>query len=225
MKVSIVIPAYNSREFLPTLLKKILKVRFGKIRTEIIVVDDCSPDNTYEVVKPFRTVKLIRHKKNTGKGGAIRDGFAKATGDILYIQDDDLEYDPEDILKVVKPILEGKAEVCLSSRHMDKKNKYSSQLYRFGGHMIDSLINIYLGTKISDTLSGPKAFSRAAYNKIKPIESTGFELETELVAKIVKRKISIAQVPVRYYPRTFEQGKNIRWHHGFRILAALTKYR
>lgn len=225
MKISIIIPAYNSRRLLPHLIQKIRKVNFKKLRTEIIVVDDCSPDKTYEVVKKEKDIILIRHQKNMGKGAAMRTGFKKATGDILYMLDDDLEYHPGDIPKVIKPILDHQADVTFSSRHLNPRNKYSSLFYRFGGHLIDSLINLYLGIHLSDSLSGPKAFSRYAYNQIRPIKSTGFELESELVAKTVKKKLRYTEVPVRYFPRTHKQGKNIHWYHGFRILAALPRYK
>lgn len=225
MKVSIVIPAYNSRNLLPRLLQQIKNVNFGKLRTEIIVVDDCSPDKTYETVKHIKGITLIRHKKNTGKGGAMRDGFLKATGDIFYIQDDDLEYDPADIPLIVKTLVDRHADACFGSRHLNRKNNYSSLLYRLGGQFIDSLMNVYLGTHLSDSLTGAKAFTINTYNKIAPIESTGFELESELVAKMAKHKLKIVEVPIHYYPRTHKQGKNIRWYHAFCILMALRKYK
>lgn len=224
MKLSIVIPAYNSKKRLTKLIERIRKVTFSRLSTEIVVVDDCSPDDTYETVKYLKGITLIRHEKNTGKGGAVRTGLEKATGDILYIQDDDLEYDPRDIPKIIDSIVSGNADVSFGSRHMKHDNSYSSLTYYLGGVFIDSLINLFLGSKISDALTGAKAMSRKAYKKIAPIESRGFEIETEIAAKSVRRGLRISEVPIRYYPRTHAQGKNIRWYHAFRILSALLKY-
>lgn len=224
MKLSIIIPAYNSRKRLPLLIRKIRNVDFKDLKTEIIVVDDCSPDKTYEAIRRFHRIILIRHKQNTGKGGAVRTGLAKATGDIFYIQDDDLEYDPRDIPRIIEPILSGNADVSFGSRHMNRKNSYSSLTYYLGGIFIDSLINLYLHSKITDALTGAKAFTKNVYNIILPIESNGFEIETEITAKSVKHHFRIAEIPIHYFPRTHKEGKNIRWHHAFRILAALAKF-
>lgn len=224
MKLSIIVPAYNSRKKLPQLIKRIRKVKFEGLTTEIIVVDDCSPDKTFEVVKQFHGITLIRHEQNTGKGGAVRTGLAKATGDILYIQDDDLEYDPNDIPRIIEPILSKKADVSFGSRHMNHKNSYSSLTYYLGGIFIDFLINLYLKSNITDALTGAKALTKKAYKAIQPIESNGFEIETEIAAKAVKNHLRISEIPIHYYPRTHKQGKKIRWHHAFRILAALAKF-
>lgn len=224
MKLSIIIPAYNSRKRLPQLIRDIRNVKFPRLSTEIIVVDDHSPDKTFEALKNVRGITLTRHKHNTGKGGAVRTGLSKASGDILYIQDDDLEYSPSDIPSVIKPIVKNRADVSFGSRHMNHQNTYSSLTYYLGGVFIDSLINLYLHSKISDALTGSKAFTKKVYETIRPIESNGFEIETEIAAKSVKYGFRIAEVPIHYNPRTHKEGKNIRWHHAFRILAALAKF-
>ncbi len=224
MKLSIIIPAYNSRSRLRTLIGKLQKLTLPRITKEIIVVDDCSPDKSYEVVPKAKNITLIRHKKNTGKGGAVATGLNIATGDILYIQDDDLEYIPEDIATIIDPLMRGEADMSFGSRHMNHKNKYSSISYYLGGVFIDTIINWYLRSKITDALTGAKAMNRKAYKRIAPIQSKGFEIETEIAAKAVTRKLRIAEVPITYHPRTHKEGKNIRWYHALRILTALHRF-
>lgn len=224
MKLSIIIPAYNSRKRLAAVIAKIYRVKIPGVQKEIIIVDDASPDKSYTVVPKRKNIVLIRHKTNTGKGGAVATGLARAKGNLMYIQDDDMEYDPVDIPKIIAPILKRKADVCFGSRHMNHKNTYSSLSYYLGGVFIDSLINIYLGSKITDALTGAKAFNRKAYKAMQPIQSKGFEIETELAAKAVKKGLHIAEVSISYNPRTHKEGKNIRWHHAFGIIAALRKF-
>jgi glycosyltransferase involved in cell wall biosynthesis len=224
MKLSIIIPAYNSRKRLHTLIGKLQVLSLPGITKEIIVVDDYSPDRSFEVVPKRKDIILLRHKKNTGKGGAVATGLAKATGDILYIQDDDMEYLPKDIGRIIAPIVKGRADVCFGSRHMNHTNQYSSLAYYLGGVGIDMIINFYLKSKISDALTGAKAFNRFAYTRMKPIESKGFEIETEIAAKAVSRGLRIEEVPIAYNPRTHKEGKNIRWHHAIGILMALHRF-
>ena len=224
MKLSIIIPAYNSHDRLPELVENIQKVKFKGVTTEIIVVDDCSIDKTYEIAKSMKGITLVRHKTNTGKGGAVKTGLAKGKGDILYIQDDDLEYDPIDIPLIIEPILSKKADVCFGSRHMNHQNTYSSLAYYLGGIFIDTLINLYLKSNITDALTGAKAFTKKVYKAIQPIESKGFEIETKIAAKAVKYHFRITEVPIHYWPRTHRQGKNIHWHHAFHILWALVRF-
>lgn len=223
MKLSIIIPAYRSGKTITKLLTRLQKLKIKGVTREVIVVDDASPDDTYEKTKKFRGIKVIRHITNIGKGGTIRTGLARATGDILYIQDDDLEYDPLDIPKVIAPILAKKAHIAFGSRHLNGINTYSSFIYYLGGKFIDFLINLALGTRISDSLTGSKAFSRTFLKKMLPILSDGFEIEAEITAKAVKLGFSIVDVPITYRARTHKQGKNIRWHHAFGILKMLWK--
>ena len=224
MKLSIIIPAYNSGQKIIKLINKIKKISFPGITKEIIVVDDCSTDNTYQILKDTADIILIHHKVNTGKGGAVRSGLKKATGDILCIQDDDLEYDPLEIPLLLKPILEGKTKVVFGSRRLNKNNQYSSFLYYFGGMMIDSFISFVLQANLTDAITGSKIFTREVYNKIKPLETNGFDIEAEITVKAVKRGFRPLEIPISYNPRTHKEGKNIRWHHAFPILKALFKY-
>lgn len=222
--LSIVIPSYNSRLRIQKLVLMIEKVKIPQVRIEIIVVDDASPDNAWEVIKKIQHITAIHHAQNTGKGGAVRTGLKKAKGDILFIQDDDLEYSPFDIPKIIAPILAGKVDVVFGSRRLNKKNKYSSSLYYFGGVFIDFVISIILRSHTTDAITGSKAFTKNVYKALLPIESNGFEIESEIAAKVVKRKFRLMEVPISYNPRTHAQGKNIRWHHAYPIFKTLIKY-
>ena len=222
--ISIIIPCFNSEKQIKSLVQKLQQQSIHRLKREIILVDDASTDNTREIIKQFIGVKTIFHAQNMGKGGAVATALKQATGDIIYIQDDDLEYLPKDIPRIVRPILDGRADVVFGSRHLNHKNLYSSRLYYWGGLLIDSLINVYLGSNISDALTGAKALNRKAIKEIMPIRSKGFEIETEITAKVVKSKLQFAEIPISYNPRTHAQGKNIRWHHAFRILVTLLRF-
>lgn len=220
MKLSIIIPAYQSGPTITRLLRRIKELHLKRMSREIIVVDDASTDDTAQKAAAVGGITLIRHRTNTGKGGAVRTGLERATGDILYIQDDDLEYDPMDIPKVIAPILDQKADVAFGSRHL-RGNPYSSLPYYLGGKLVDKLINVVTGADVSDPLTGSKAFTKKALKKLLPIVSDGFEIEAEVTAKASLSGLTIADVPITYRPRTHSQGKNIRWYHAFPILATL----
>lgn len=224
MLLSIIIPTYNSRGRVIEVIKKINKVNFKPLNVEVIVVDDASIDRSTSKLKSKNNLMIIRHKKNQGKGGAVKTGLTKANGDIFFIQDDDMEYDPFDIPKILKPILNKKYEVVYGSRRLNKKNTYSSMLYYIGGVVIDTTIKIILTKNITDAITGSKAFTKNVYNAIKPLETKGFEIEAEITAKIIKKGFKIHEVPITYSPRTHQEGKNIRWHHAFPLFKALIIY-
>lgn len=225
MKLSIIIPSYNSGKRLITLLEKLQKIKINGFTKEIIVINDASTDPVYSKVKKSNNIIYIEHKKNTGKGGAVMTGFEKATGDVLLIQDDDLEYDPSDIPILLAPIIAKKTRIVFGSRRLNRKNIYSSKKYLWGGILVNLIISVVLRRRLTDPITGYKALTRNVYNKLKPIESKGFEVEAELTAKAVRERLSIIEVPIRYSPRTHQEGKNIRWYHGFKIILALLKYR
>lgn len=223
MKLSIVIPSYNSKGRLTKLLEKLFSVNFP-ISKEVIVVNDGSVGEEYERVKRDKKIIYIGLPSNQGKGAAVKEGFEKATGNILFILDDDLEYDPFDIPKLISPIIEGKEKVVYGSRLMNGKNPYSSIAYYIGGLFIDKIISFFLRKKLSDPITGSKAIARDVYLKIKPIETNGFEIDTELTAKIIKKGFNILEIPINYNPRTHKEGKNIRWYDFFPIFKTLLKY-
>lgn len=224
MKISIIIPSFNSCLRVAEVIKRIKATSFGSHTKEIIVVDDCSLPETKAVLKKIKNIILIHHPTNTGKGGAVRTGLARATGNILIIQDDDLEYDPRQIPVLIRPLLARKADAVFGSRRLNKANSYSSPLYYFGGVFVDQLISFTLQTKLTDAITGAKAFTRNVYNKILPIKSNGFEIEAELSAKIVKSGARLIEIPISYLPRTHKEGKNIRWHHVFPMIKTIAYY-
>jgi dolichol-phosphate mannosyltransferase len=224
MKLSIVIPTYNSEKKLGELVKRLKKVIIPGVVKEIIIVDDCSKDRTLAIAKKLAGVTVLHHKINTGKGGAVRTGLQRAKGDILFIQDDDLEYDPAEIPRLISPILQKKTKVVFGSRRLNKKNRYSSPKYYFGGVLVDSIISLVLLTRLTDAITGSKAFTREVYNKIKPITSKGFEIEAEIATKVVKAGFKPLEIPITYSPRSVKEGKNIRWHHAIPILKTLFYY-
>lgn len=221
MKLTVIIPAYQSEKTIGKLLHRLQGVVIKGITKEVIVVDDASTDDTSKKVKTFPRVRLIRHSVNTGKGGALRTGMSHATGDIMCILDDDLEYDPLDIPKLVTPILAKRAQVVFGSRHLSRTNSYSSLPYYLGGKFVDMIIRMVTRADVSDPLTGSKAFTKAAMKKLLPLVSSGFEIEAEITAKTARAGLPIADVPISYRARTHRQGKNIRWHHAFRILRML----
>lgn len=222
--VSIVIPSYNPGFRILKLLRGLKALEIPNSVKEIIVVNDGSIDLVYDQVKKDKEIFYFEHKKNVGKGGAVKTGFEKSKGDILMIQDDDLEYDVLDIPKLLAPILGGKTEVVFGSRSINKKSGYSSKMYLWGGLLVNNIIKLFLKKNITDSITGSKAFTRNVYEKIKPIESKGFDIESELTVKIVKNGFDILEVPISYYPRTREEGKNIRWYHAFRIIIGIWRY-
>lgn len=222
--LSVIIPAYNSGYRIETLLKKLKQLSLEGLQKEIIVVDDASKTDTAERLKKISGITLIRHKINTGKGGAIKTGIEHSKGEIILLQDDDMEYDPEDIPKLIAPILSGKAQIVFGSRRLNKKNEYSSFLYYAGGVFVDFIISLVLHSGTTDAITGSKAFTRTIYNRIKPITSKGFEIEAEIAAKIIRAGFHPLEIPISYNPRTHQEGKNIRWHHAYPIFKTLIKY-
>ena len=212
--LSIVIPAYNEEAFIGTLLQRILNVDLAAVgvAAEIIVVDDCSKDATAAVVAGFPAVQLKRLPVNGGKGGAVRAGIALATGDFLIIQDADLEYDPNDYLPMLRALLEGRGDVVYGSRYL-QRGRYPGQSWAayLGGRSLTLVAWIMTGQYVSDTVTALKLFPRRLIADL-PLETSGFELDHEITARIVARGCRIAEVPITYRPRSKAEGKKI----GFR---------
>lgn len=227
-KLSIVIPAYNEKNTIEEIIRRILNVDLKGLDREIIVVDDGSRDGTRDILKNIKGIRYIFHEKNLGKGGAVKTGFKNATGDILIIQDADLEYDPNEYYEVIKPILEGKTEVVLGDRiQPDKDLRRHKSLYWiswFGNHIITIVTNILYFNNAGEYEACYKAFTKKLIDSI-PIKTNGFEYDNELVCKILKRGYKTINVPIHYYPRSYEEGKKINWKDGFIILWTIVKYR
>lgn len=222
--LSVVIPCYNEEKSIVPIVKRVLESPIEK--KEIIIVDDCSTDGTREVleseVKPLVS-RLIYHAQNQGKGGALRTGFRAATGDVVIIQDADLEYDPLEYPRIVNPIFEGKAKVVYGSRFLRQKRKgYLTN--RAANWVLTVFSNIFTHQKLTDMETCYKAFQREIIQSI-DIEENRFGFEPEITAKIAKKGIQILEVPVSYYPRTNKQGKKIGFKDGLRALYVIWKYR
>lgn len=221
-KLSIVIPCYNEKENILSIVKKVNAV--PDYEKEIIVVDDFSTDGTREIleneVKPLVS-KILYHEVNQGKGAALRTGFSHATGDVVIIQDADDEYNPKEIPNVVRPIFEGKNKVVYGSRFLaGKREGYLAN--RLANAFLTFLSNIFTGQKLTDMETCYKAFKREVIQGV-DITENRFGFEPEITAKISKN-IKIAEVPISYKPRTNEEGKKIGLSDGVRALYCIVKY-
>jgi len=224
--LSVVMPVYNERD---TVLKIIDKVLSLDIVKEVIVVDDGSNDGTKELLKNSRLderVKLFFHVKNMGKGASLRTGFEKASGDVVVIQDADLEYDPNEFKEMIKPIEEGNADVVYGSRLSGgKPQRMHLFWHKAGNDILTFLTNILYNSTLTDMETCYKMFRRDVIKGIE-IKSNDFSVEPELTAKILKnKKLRIYEIPISYYGRSYEEGKKITWKHGFGALWTLLKYR
>ena len=228
IKLSIIIPTYNEENTILQLINKVKNVEFDKINVikEIIVIDDGSKDNTLKVISNQEHVKIIRHKHNIGKSAAVRTGIKFSTGDIILIQDADLEYDPNDYTALIIPIITGKAKVVYGSRRLKKANKqHSGFSFYLGGIGLTMIANIiYPNLKITDEPTCYKVFDANLLKSI-PLKCKRFEFCPEITAKIAKRKIKIHEVPISYFPRNSSEGKKIKWKDGIEAVWTLIKYR
>ncbi len=224
MRLSVIMPCYNEAESLPDILNKVRAVTIDK---EIIVIDDCSSDDTPNVLANEQrndpNLRVVRHERNRGKGAAVRTGIAAATGDVIIVQDADLEYDPNDFYAVLKPIFDGRVGVVYGSRFM---GSHTGMYFwnALGNKFLTFLTNFLFNCWISDMETCYKAF-RADIIKTIPLESNDFRIEPEITAKILLRKERIFEVPVSYIGRTYEEGKKMKPSQGFWAIWALFKYR
>jgi glycosyltransferase involved in cell wall biosynthesis len=199
------------------------------LEREIVIVDDGSTDGTREILDQWRAdpppnMQIIYHESNSGKGAALRTGFQHATGDILIIQDADLEYDPRDYVKLLEPLLEGRAPVVYGSRFLGGPRAAMSLTHTMGNQFLTIVTNLLYGTSLSDMETCYKCFRRDVINGM-VLRSRAFEIEPELTAKILKRGYTIFEVPISYNGRTFHEGKKIGWQDGFSAVRTLVRYR
>jgi glycosyltransferase involved in cell wall biosynthesis len=224
--LSVVIPVYNEKE---TVLRIIEKVLTLEIVGEIILVDDGSTDGTREILEKATfdgRVKLFFHDRNRGKGAALRTGFGHVTGEVVAIQDADLEYDPEEFNEMIRPIANGVADVVYGSRLTGgKPQRVHLFWHKMGNGFLTFLTDLLYNTTLSDMETCYKMFRREVIETIR-IESDDFSVEPELTAKICKNKRwRIYEIPISYYGRSYAEGKKISWRHGFSALWTLLKYR
>ncbi len=209
-KLSIIIPIYNEEELLPEVLDYVRNVAWDN--KEIILVNDCSTDKTESILEPHKNepgVKVLTHKTNQGKGAAIRTGLTYFTGEIVIIQDADMEYDPNEILQVVEPIARGEALVCYGSRFMGSVQNMRLP-NRIANWLLARFISLLYGKRITDEATAYKAFHRSVIERI-PLECHGFEFCPEITSKVLKLGYPIKEVPVKFKARTVEEGKKIGW--------------
>ncbi len=224
MKLSVIIPVFNEYFTLPEILRR---VRDVPIEKEIVIVDDGSTDGSREWLQEHITKeneRVILHPHNQGKGAAIRTAIPEITGDVVIIQDADLEYDPNDWLRLIEPIEKNEVQVVYGSRNLSKTNRKSSWGFYLGGKFLSVMTSLLYGTSITDEPTCYKMF-RADVLKSIPLTCTGFEFCPEVTAKILRRKIKIIELPITYDPRKVHEGKKIRFRDGLIAIWTLIKYR
>lgn len=241
--LSVVIPVYNEEHNIRKIIELIQKVPIDK---EIVVVDDKSTDRTLEILEnhilPIAgNIRLFKHEANQGKGSALRTGFKEVKGEVILIQDADLEYDPNDYPTLVMPIVNGEAEVVYGSRFMKVNkclfiwhwflNRFFGRHYEIrylhhflGIQVLNGVANLLYRAKITDEATCYKVFKKSVLDNI-TLKCTGFEFCPEFTAKIRKKGYKIVEFPIRYYPRSKKEGKKLNWTHGFEAIRTLIKYR
>lgn len=225
MKLSIIMPCYNEVNTIETIVEAVKNSPYQN--KEIIIVDDCSTDGTREKlrnkIEPL-VDKIIYHDNNQGKGASLKTGIKAATGDIVIIQDTDLEYDPNEIPKIIRPILDGKADVVYGSRFMGgDPHRVVYYWHMIGNKLLTTLSNMFTNINLTDMETGYKAFKKEIIQSIK-IEENRFGFEPEVTAKTAKMKCRIYEVGISYYGRKYEEVKKIGWKDGFSALRCIIKY-
>ena len=224
MKLSVILPVYNEKNTIQEVIQKVMSVDVEK---ELIIVDDCSNDGTKELLKKFEgqeQIRILYHQENQGKGSAIRTALKHVTGDVVIIQDADLELDPQDYPELLKPILEGKTEVVYGSRYLKETNTLPPFRFRIAVHVLNFMVRILFGVKITDEATCYKLIKTELLKSI-PLKCKRFEFCPEVTAKILKRKQKIVEVPISYNYRTVKQGKKIGFMDGLEAMWTLLKYR
>jgi glycosyltransferase involved in cell wall biosynthesis len=225
--LSIVIPAYNEERFIATLLQQIRDLDLAALgfTKEVIVVDDCSTDRTAEIVAEMPDVRLIRQRPNAGKGRAVRAGIAAATGELLIIQDADLEYDPRDYVPMLQALRDGRADVVYGSRYLGRGRHANQSLAAYlGGRSLSLIAWAFTGASLTDTVTAYKLFRREDIAAL-TLETSGFELDHELTSSMLARGKRIVEVPISYAPRSRDEGKKIGPRDWFIAVRTFWRYR
>jgi glycosyltransferase involved in cell wall biosynthesis len=226
MKLSIVMPVFNERTTLPTVLEKVASVSFDK---EIVIVDDGSTDGTREYLQqiaqdPGEGIRVFFHDRNRGKGAALRTGFCEVQGDLVIIQDADLEYDPKDYPALLAPILDGRADVVYGSRFLGGPHRVLFFWHYVGNKLLTLVSNMLTNLNLSDMETCYKVFRSEVIRNL-AFSSDGFDIEAEITVKVAKAGYRVYETPISYSGRDYSEGKKITWRDAFPALWALIKYR
>jgi glycosyltransferase involved in cell wall biosynthesis len=226
--LSIVIPVFNERTTIRSIVEAVLAIGLGTIDKELVIVDDYSTDGTRDELARLATeypaVRVMHHERNQGKGAALRTGFAAATGDIVLVQDADLEYDPRDYPKLIQPILEGKADVVFGSRFVGgESHRVLYFWHSLGNKFLTLLSNMFTDLNLTDMETCYKVFRRDVLSGL-TVEENRFGFEPEITAKIAKSGCRVYEVGISYAGRTYNEGKKIGWRDGVRAIWCIAKY-
>jgi glycosyltransferase involved in cell wall biosynthesis len=224
MKLSVIVPVYNEVNTIHIILDRVLATGLAY---EIILVDDGSTDGTRDLLSSWdnpQGIRIILHEKNQGKGAAVRDGIARASGDVIIIQDADLEYDPRDYPIMLKPIEEGLADVVYGSRFLGGPHRAIMFWHMIANKLLTFITNLLYNTILSDMETGYKVFTREGIKGIR-LRANRFDFEPEFTAKILKRQLRVYDVPITFNPRNYADGKKITLKDAFSAAWALLKYR
>lgn len=225
MRLSIVIPVFNEKNTLEEILRRVQEVDLG-LEKEIIVVDDGSDDGTRQILNGLRDaqIKIFYHDKNQGKGAALQTGFSKASGDIVLVQDSDLEYDPKDYKKLLEPILDGRADVVYGSRFLGGPHRVLFFWHYVGNKMLTTLSNMLSNLNLSDMETCYKVFRKSILGQI-TLKSKRFGFEPEITIKLSKLKARIYEVPISYSGRDYSEGKKIGWKDGVAAIFHIIRFK
>ncbi|MFZ5821607.1 MAG: glycosyltransferase family 2 protein [Chloroflexota bacterium] len=224
MNLSVIIPVYNEVESIQEIIQRVQSTRLA---WEIVIVDDYSKDGTRDLLKEMDgkdNVRVLMHDKNQGKGAAVRTGLAAARGDVLLIQDADLEYDPRDYPVLLKPLEEGIADVVYGSRFLGGPRRVAMFWHMVANYLLTFMTNVLYNTILSDMETGYKVFRRQVIEGM-PLHARRFDFEPEFTAKVLKRHYRIFEVPISFNPRDYAQGKKIKLKDAFEAVWTLLKYR
>ena len=228
-RLSIVMPAYNEEATIEEIVRKVLAVPFS-VEREIIIVDDCSTDQTQAKLMSLQSalggelVRVFRQQVNQGKGAAVSRGYREATGDVVVVQDADMEYDPRDLPGLLAPILAGEADVVYGSRYSGGRTQGESWTHWFGNRALTWLSNVTTGFKLTDMETCYKMFRREALEGVH-IRSRRFGIEPEITAKMARRKMRLKELPISYDMRWYADGKKITWRDGLKAIFAIFYFR